>query len=57
VAIENKTKAPLDDKLIKWLLMEMDQFLEEVKIEFNRWHFEQIRKYTIALGATYESIW
>jgi hypothetical protein len=36
--------------------MEMDEFLEEARIEFNRWHFEQIKNYTIALGVTYESI-
>jgi hypothetical protein len=56
VATKNKTKAMLYDKFIEQLLMEMGELLEEVRIEFKRWHFEQTRKYTIVFNATYESI-
>ncbi len=57
VAIENKTKAMLHDKLIKWFIMEMDELLEEARVEFKSWHFEQTKKYTTTLDATYEIIW
>jgi hypothetical protein len=54
---KNKTKATLYDELIEQLLMEMGELLEEDRVEFRGWHFEQIRKYTNALDATYEHIW
>jgi hypothetical protein len=41
VAIENKTKAMLYEKFIKQLPMEMGELLEEAKIKFRMWHFEQ----------------
>ncbi len=56
MAIENKTKAMLYDKLIEQFPMEMGELLEEAIIEFKRWHFEQIGKYTSALNAAYENI-
>lgn len=37
--------------------MQMDEFLEEAKTNFKKWHFKQTWKYTIAFDATYESIW
>ncbi len=49
LAIENKTKATLYDEFIKQFIIKMGELLEEVKIEFKRWHFEQTRKYTNAL--------
>jgi hypothetical protein len=49
VAIENKTKAMLYDKLIKQLLMELGELLEEARVKCRRWHFKQTRKYTSAL--------
>ncbi len=36
--------------------MEMDELLEEAKVEFKRWHFKQTWKYTNAFNATYENI-
>jgi hypothetical protein len=47
----------LYDKFIKWLLMQVDEFLEEASTEFKKWHFEQTGKYQIAFNVTYESIW
>ncbi len=35
--------------------MEMGELLEEAKIKFRRWHFEQTWKYIIVVA--YESIW
>jgi hypothetical protein len=57
VAIENKTKAMLNDELIKQLPIKMDELLEESRAEFKRCHFEQIGKYTNALDAIFEHIW
>jgi hypothetical protein len=36
--------------------MEMDELLEEARVEFKSWHFEQTKKYTTTLDATYEII-
>jgi hypothetical protein len=46
----------LYDELIKQLPMEMGELLEEAKVEFRRWHFEQTWKYKNALNATYQNI-
>ncbi len=34
----------------------MGELLKQVKAKFRRWHFEQTRKYSNALDATYECI-
>jgi hypothetical protein len=56
VATKNKTKVTLYDELIKQLPIKMGELLKKVKAKFRRWHFEQTRKYTNALDATYECI-
>ncbi len=45
IAIENKTKVMLYDELVNQLRIEMGELLEEVRVEFKIWHFEQIGKY------------
>ncbi len=49
MATKNKTKAMLYDELIKQLLMEMEELLEEVRVECKKWHFKQIGQYTMTL--------
>ncbi len=56
VVIENKTKVMLYDELVNKLPIEMGELLEEARVEFRRWHFEQIGKYTSAFNAAYERI-
>jgi hypothetical protein len=56
MAIKNKTKAMLYDELIRQLLMEMGELLEEVRAWSKRWHFEQIGKYINAFNVAYECI-
>jgi hypothetical protein len=46
----------LYDELIKRLLIEIGELLEEAKMEFRRWHFEQTWKYKNPFNATYENI-
>ncbi len=48
IAIENKTKVMLYDELVNQLRIEMGELLEEVRVEFKIWHFEQIGKYISA---------
>jgi uncharacterized protein YdaL len=50
VATKNKTNVMLYDELIKQLPTEMGELLEEIRVEFKRWHFEQIGKYTNAFN-------
>jgi hypothetical protein len=45
VATKNKNKAMFYDELIKQLLMEMGELLEEVIVKCKKWHFKQIGKY------------
>ncbi len=46
----------LYEKFIKQLPMEMGELLEEAKIKFRMWHFEQTQKYITVLNVAYESI-
>jgi hypothetical protein len=57
IATENKTKATLYDEFIEQLIIEMGELLEEAKVKFKRWHFDQTGKYTNALDVAYECIW
>jgi hypothetical protein len=42
------------DQLIKRGLVELGEALEKVKVEFKRWHFEQIKNYISALDVAYQ---
>ncbi len=56
MATKNKTKTTLYDELVEQLPIKMGELLEEVKVEFKRWHFEQAKKYTNAYDVAYEHI-
>jgi hypothetical protein len=49
VAIENQTKATLYDELVKQFPKEMDELLEEAKVKFRKWHFEQIGSFVLLM--------
>jgi hypothetical protein len=46
----------LYDELIIQLIIKMGEVLEEARVEFKRWHFDQTWKYADALDVAYECI-
>jgi hypothetical protein len=42
-----QTKAILYDQLVKQSIREIGELLEDARVEFKRYNFEQIGKYTI----------
>jgi deoxyadenosine/deoxycytidine kinase len=52
----NQAKVKLYDQLIKEGLVELREAIENVEVEFRRWHFEQVKNYVNALDVAYQRI-
>jgi hypothetical protein len=50
----NQAKVKLYDQLIKRGHVELGEVLEKAKVEFGRWHFEQIKNYINVLDVAYQ---
>jgi len=51
--MRNQAKVKLYDQLIKRGLVKLREVLEKAKVEFRRWHFEQIKNYISVLDVAY----